>query len=98
MDFLLRRSPSIPPRRCMLGGQMDRRTVVVIPCYDEAERLDLAAFRRFVTEVPDAGLLFVDDRSRDDTRSVIEILRREHPDAIAVLALPSNVGKGEAVR
>jgi glycosyltransferase involved in cell wall biosynthesis len=74
------------------------RTVVVIPCYDEAERLDVSAFRRFAARAPDVQLLFVDDGSRDETLRVLDALRQECPDRVDVLRLPTNAGKAEAVR
>ncbi len=73
-------------------------TIVVIPCYNEAERLDIDRFVRFVTGDPSCRLLLVDDGSLDDTRAVLEALAECDPQHLAVLALPQNQGKAEAVR
>ena len=74
------------------------KIAVVIPCYNEAERLDLAEYERFVRSEPDVELLFVDDGSRDRTREVLEGLCMDSTARIRMYALPGNVGKAEAVR
>jgi len=69
--------------------------VVVVPCHNEAGRLDVARFRE-LAETQCVRLLFVDDGSRDDTTNVLRRL-----DAVAgidILTLPRNVGKAEAIR
>jgi dolichyl-phosphate beta-glucosyltransferase len=73
-------------------------TIVVVPCFNEATRLDVAAFRQFLQASQDISLLFVDDGSTDDTPLVIEQLRQQHPKKICILRLSANAGKGEAVR
>lgn len=74
------------------------RTIVVIPCYDEAKRLDLHAFRVFVDHIEGVEFLFVDDGSKDDTHAMLEGLKRERPGAIDVMRMAKNSGKAEAVR
>jgi len=73
-----------------------RRTTIIIPCFNEAERLDVAAFRQF--RAPDVTLLFVDDGSTDATRALLEELRAGDPEAYQFLGLDENRGKAEAVR
>ena len=72
--------------------------VVVVPCYNEARRLDISAFDDFLSRSPEVALLFVDDGSTDDTPLLIERLRQQHRRNVFTLRLNSNVGKGEAVR
>lgn len=74
------------------------RATIVVPCYDEQERLDTAAFDDFAAKHEGVRFLFVDDGSRDGTRRLLESLARERPAQAQVLALERNVGKGEAVR
>jgi glycosyltransferase involved in cell wall biosynthesis len=76
---------------------MDDCTVVV-PCYNEAARLDTGAFQEFVARGHPQRFLFVNDGSTDDTAAVLETLRRWNPDRIGVCHLPRNMGKAEAVR
>ena len=71
--------------------------IVVVPCYNEAYRLDTGTFAAF-TRQTDVRLLFVDDGSTDATRTVLEQLKEQHPDRIDVLSLEKNSGKAEAVR
>ena len=76
---------------------MPNRTVVVVPCYDEARRLAVDVF----LDMARAGgvtVLFVDDGSRDATRSILEAAVARAPESLALLALDRNYGKAEAVR
>jgi dolichyl-phosphate beta-glucosyltransferase len=72
--------------------------ILVVPCYDEAARLDCEAFRRFSLPGHRVEILFVDDGSRDATLSVLQGLAAEDPARFSVLALAQNSGKAEAVR
>jgi dolichyl-phosphate beta-glucosyltransferase len=74
------------------------RTVVVIPCYDEAARLPTARIGEFLLAHPEVALVFVDDGSRDDTLELLRSLERLASEQVCVLALAENVGKAEAVR
>jgi dolichyl-phosphate beta-glucosyltransferase len=71
---------------------------LVVPCYNEAERLDAEGFLGLAARDPALGLLFVDDGSRDDTAARLRTLAGRLPDRLAVLSLPRNQGKAEAVR
>ena len=74
------------------------RTLLVVPCYNEARRLDLAAFRAFAAADPSVGFLFVNDGSTDATLARLRELEAGNREAFAVLDLPRNSGKAEAVR
>jgi dolichyl-phosphate beta-glucosyltransferase len=69
---------------------------VVVPCYNEARRLDPGPLLQFAAE--GANLLFVDDGSTDDTGRVLAELAAARPDRVRVLTLRPNGGKAEAVR
>jgi dolichyl-phosphate beta-glucosyltransferase len=78
---------------------MDRPTLaLVVPCHNEAARLHPPAFLAFLSSHPSVFCLFVDDGSRDTTFEILERLRQAAPASIAVMRLPSNEGKAEAVR
>jgi dolichyl-phosphate beta-glucosyltransferase len=74
------------------------RVIVVVPCYNEAHRLDLAALRGFARENPEPCFLFIDDGSTDGTGEVLDALHREVPDRFLVGHISDNAGKAEAVR
>jgi dolichyl-phosphate beta-glucosyltransferase len=78
----------------------DIRSILVVPCFDEAARLDEAALVGLVDgEFPVTHLLLVDDGSRDQTRACLDrVARRAPPGRVGVMALPTNQGKAEAVR
>lgn len=71
---------------------------LVVPCYNEALRLDGDAFIRALDRYPWLSLCFVDDGSTDDTRAMLEQLASRRPGRAEVLVLPHNSGKAEAVR
>lgn len=74
------------------------RTWIVIPCYNEADRLRGDEFSHFASEHPDVRFLFVDDGSVDATASRLSELAASSPDSFRVVSQPSNRGKAEAVR
>ncbi len=74
------------------------QSVVIVPCYNEAERLDVRAFERFAARTAAVDFLFVNDGSRDGTLELLEGLRDRNPRRFAVLDVPVNGGKAEAVR
>jgi len=82
------------------GGSLrgEYRISLVIPCYNEAPRLDVDQFRQFLAENNQTRILFVDDGSTDDTVSVLERLRSGHKDCAEILRNGKNEGKAEAVR
>ena len=72
--------------------------VVVLPCYNEARRLDMEAVESFLRNSSDVTLLFVDDGSTDDTPLLLERIRQRAPAQVCTLRLNANRGKAEAVR
>ena len=74
------------------------RVTLVVPCYNEEQRLPADVFRKFAAGDASLDFLFVDDGSTDGTARVLEDLRRQDPLRIAVLTLEKNSGKAEAVR
>ena len=71
---------------------------IVVPCYNEAARLEVASFRNFSAAHPDYRLLFVNDGSTDATMEVLRRLAVGSAGRIELLDLPRNGGKAEAVR
>jgi glycosyltransferase involved in cell wall biosynthesis len=77
---------------------MSGEIVIVVPCYNEATRLDVTALDAFLCHAREVSLLMVDDGSTDGTPHELERLRARYPQQISVLSLGANVGKAEAVR
>jgi len=75
-----------------------RKTLVVIPCYNEAKRLDSAAFLAALEREPMLGFVMVNDGSSDDTASVLNALSERSSGRVEVVHLAKNSGKAEAVR
>lgn len=71
---------------------------VVIPCYNEEERLRTEEFATFVQNNLGYHLCFVNDGSTDNTLEVLEELSRGREDHISVFNCEKNGGKAEAVR
>ena len=71
---------------------------LVVPCYNEAARLDPEAFLQFVATHPGVQLVMVDDGSVDGTGEILERMREAAPAAVTTLRHPPRRGKAEAVR
>lgn len=71
---------------------------VVIPCYNEEERLLSDEFLKFVEENSGYHLCFVNDGSKDNTLEVLNNIRKGREDYITVYDCERNGGKAEAVR
>jgi glycosyltransferase involved in cell wall biosynthesis len=77
---------------------MSPSVLLVVPCYNEAERLDARAYLAALAQHRSLSFLFVDDGSSDGTRRVLADLCARAGERARVLALDRNVGKAEAVR
>jgi glycosyltransferase involved in cell wall biosynthesis len=77
---------------------MPEAIALVIPCYEEAARLDVAAFAALARGRRNLRLVLVDDGSADRTPELLERIRAEQPGAVEVLRLARTGGKAEAVR
>ncbi len=77
-----------PPHPCL----------IVVPCYNEEQRLLVKSFTEYIDQTPGVTFLFVNDRSRDNTLAVLKALQARFPDRIDVLDQRPNAGKAAAVR
>jgi dolichyl-phosphate beta-glucosyltransferase len=75
-----------------------RRVAVVIPCFNEAPRLDVEAFASAHLEGRELELVFVDDGSTDGTLGVLEAIRARRSGLTAIVEPRPNAGKAAAVR
>jgi glycosyltransferase involved in cell wall biosynthesis len=75
-----------------------RKTRLIVPCYNEALRLNRKAFLIALESSPDLYFLFVDDGSTDETSVILRSMQEMNPVQITILSLENNSGKAEAVR
>lgn len=75
-----------------------RNTVIVVPCYNEALRLDVEQFTGFLKPRGGVQIVFVDDGSTDATGALLQEVARCCPRQVQIRRLPQNSGKAEAVR
>ena len=71
---------------------------IIIPCFNEEHRLNVAAFRQFRAQLHDVRFLFVNDGSKDTTGHLLADLKCSDENRFSVLDLKKNRGKGEAIR
>ncbi len=72
-------------------------TILVVPCFNEAARLNASAFTTFLQQHPHVHCLFVNDGSTDATAGALDKMAARSEN-ISVLHLEKNSGKAEAVR
>ncbi len=78
---------------------LQKRAVgIVIPCYNEENRLCVDEFIQSVHQNLGYHLCFVNDGSNDNTLEVLNKLRKGREDYISVYNCEKNGGKAEAVR
>ena len=79
-------------------GSASARISLVVPCFNEARRLNLQKFHRFLAESIEVRIFFVDDGSHDETLEILKDFQQEHEHRVQVLSHQVNQGKAEAVR
>lgn len=70
---------------------------IIVPCYNEADRIKTDPFSTLVEQHKDVALFFVDDGSKDRTRVVLEQFQVKHPAQVQILKHETNKGKAAAV-
>lgn len=83
----------------MTNTIIDKKCVgVVIPCYNESERLSSNEFLNFIENHSGYKLCFVNDGSTDNTLEVLKNLSQDREEYITIYNCQQNGGKAEAVR
>ena len=75
-----------------------KKICVIIPCYNEAQRLELEVFREFVGREERFDFCFVNDGSQDNTSEVLRRAVELEPGRVLLVDNADNRGKAEAVR
>jgi len=74
------------------------KTGIIIPCYNEANRLNTNAFVHFVKYNTAYHLCFVNDGSKDNTVEVLNQIKKQVPVRVSIIDVKNNAGKAAAVR
>ena len=77
---------------------MSEKIILVVPCFNEEERLNPQAFLDSLEQDSNLHWLFVDDGSKDRTPIIVQSMISQYPERIFLHTLSKNSGKGEAVR
>ena len=77
---------------------MQAKSGIVIPCYNEAARIDLESFKTFASANRDYHICFINDGSTDNTEKILSDFCQINPEQFSLINLDGNRGKGEAVR
>ncbi len=75
-----------------------QKTCILIPCFNEATRINFDEFDTFILNENNIDFLFINDGSSDNTLALLESFEKKHPLRTSVFNLSQNSGKAEAVR
>jgi glycosyltransferase involved in cell wall biosynthesis len=75
-----------------------QKTRIIVPCYNEAGRLNTGEFLEWGRKNSDLHFLFVNDGSTDGTKELLIHMSQSCPERIRSVDLERNGGKAEAVR
>ena len=75
-----------------------KRVHIVVPCFNEARRLQVSTFAEFIRGQSRLRFLFVDDGSTDETLCRLRELHGACGEYAQILESKQNLGKAEAVR
>ena len=99
-------TPNMPiPTSNNLYGRATLTLSVIIPCYNESDRLKLCT-EDIIKSIPSIDItlkeiefIFINDGSKDDTLKKMNEIKAKYPDwNVVILNLPKNKGKGYGVR
>ncbi len=77
---------------------MNKKIAIIIPCYNEANRLKGDVFLKYTENEEDVTFIFVNDGSQDKTPDLLTALVEANPSSLRCVHLEKNSGKAEAVR
>ena len=74
------------------------KVVIIIPCYNEADRLDTNKFIDYLSKNTHLHFIFIDDGSTDNTNLIIKQIILKFNSLASLLINETNKGKAESVR
>lgn len=74
-----------------------KKLAIIVPCYNEANRLDMAAFDAFTKGHPHVDIYFANDGSKDNTATILSEASANN-EQLFFIDFKQNQGKGETVR
>ena len=74
------------------------KVAVIIPCFNEADRLDVNKFTEYLLQNTHVHFYFIDDGSTDDTNLIINGIISKFSKQVTLLKNETNKGKAESVR
>ncbi len=74
------------------------KTGLIIPCYNEGERINSKAFIEFIKTTDNYHLCFINDGSTDNTIEILKEMKRACPEQVSIINMLINKGKAAAVR
>jgi dolichyl-phosphate beta-glucosyltransferase len=73
-------------------------TCIIVPCYNEAVRLNKAAFIDFLSKEKNISICFGDDGSTDATLAVLQSISAVFPERVLIICQKTNGGKASIIR
>jgi glycosyltransferase involved in cell wall biosynthesis len=77
---------------------MPKQLCIVIPCYNEENRLQSANFERFLNSFGNTSICFVNDGSTDGTLELLKNIKSKFDERTHIVTYDTNLGKAEAIR
>ncbi len=74
------------------------RNLIIIPCYNEANRLKFDVFQEFINTHSNYQICFVNDGSKDETLDQLNAFAKKNTKQVIVHNMPQNGGKATAVQ
>ena len=71
---------------------------IIIPCFNEYERLEVSEFSTFLNNNPETSVCFVNDASKDLTINKLTALKSAFPKQVDIIENQDNLGKAASVR
>ena len=71
---------------------------IIIPCFNDADGLNVNTFRKCLNTYHDFQLCFVNDGSTDNTLNILSKFKKEFDNRITVIDVKKQKGKKAAIR